>query len=352
MDVIDLRSDTVTLPSPAMREAMYRAELGDDVMGEDPTVNRLEALAAEMTGQEAGLLVVSGTMGNLVSLLTHCRRGDEAIVGDRSHVFNCEVGGASALGGVVFHPVPTNRFGELDLGALSDAIRPAAANLHYAPPGVICLENTHNRCGGTVLQPAYLRAVRDLADRVGVPLHLDGSRIFNAAVALRCAVRELTRHADSVQFCLSKGLAAPIGSLVCGRADFIARARRVRKMIGGGMRQAGVIAAAGIVALATMVERLAEDHRHARLLAEGLAEFPGMQLDLETVQTNIVLFGPTHPDPAKPSFAQLLAEEGVKIGDLGGGRFRAVTHYGISTADIHRALGIMRRVWREIVVTG
>lgn len=346
--MIDLRSDTVTLPSPAMREAMYRAELGDDVMGEDPTVNRLEALAAEMTGKEAALLVVSGTMGNLVSVLSHCRRGDEAILGDQAHIFHFEVGGASALGGVIFHPVPTGRFGELELNALAGAIRPAATNLHYAPPGVICLENTHNRCGGTILQPAYLRAVRALADRAGVPVHLDGSRIFNAAVALGCDVRELTQCADSVQFCLSKGLAAPVGSLVCGSADFIARARRVRKMVGGGMRQAGIIAAAGIVALCEMVERLAEDHYHARLLAEGMAELPGIALDLDTVQTNIVIFSTNGHQAVGPSFAQMLARAGVQIGDIGGGRFRAVTHYGISRTDIDKALQIIRKVWQEM----
>ena len=346
--MIDLRSDTVTLPSPAMREAMYRAELGDDVMSEDPTVNRLEALAAEMTGKEAALLVVSGTMGNLVSLLSHCRRGDEAILGDQAHIFHFEAGGASALGGVVFHPVSTGRFGELDLNAVAGAIRPAATNIHYAPPGVICLESTHNRCGGTVLQPAYLRAVREVADRAGIPMHLDGSRIFNAAVALGCDVRELTRSVDSVQFCLSKGLAAPVGSLVCGSGDFIARARRVRKMVGGGMRQAGVIAAAGIVALSEMVERLAEDHQTARILAEGLAELPGIRLDLDTVQTNIVIFSTDKRQSDGTSFAQALAHEGVKIGDIGGGRFRAVTHYGISQVDIDEALRIMRKTWKGI----
>jgi threonine aldolase len=346
--MIDLRSDTVTLPSPAMREAMYHAELGDDVMGEDPTVNRLEALAAEMTGKEAALLVVSGTMGNLVSVLSHCRRGEEAILGDQSHIFHFEAGGASALGGVVFHPVATGRFGELDLTALKNAIRPAATNVHYAPPGVICLENTHNRCGGTVLHPAYLQAVRELADDANVPVHLDGSRIFNAAVALACQVRELARFADSVQFCLSKGLAAPVGSLVCGRKDFIARARRARKMVGGGMRQAGIIAAAGIVALTEMVERLAEDHHNARILAEGLVELPGMQLDLDTVQTNLVILGPRHPHPEGPSFAQELARAGVKIGDIGGGRFRAVTHYGITQADVSEAVRVMQKTWREL----
>lgn len=347
--MIDLRSDTVTLPSPTMREAMYRAELGDDVMGEDPTVNRLEALAAELTGKEAALLVVSGTMGNLISLLAHCRRGDEAILGDQSHIFHFEAGGASALGGVVFHPVPTGRFGELDLSALKNAIRPAATNLHYAPPGAICLESTHNRCGGTILQSGYVRAVRELADHAGLPVHLDGSRIFNAAVALRCEVREFTTCADSVQFCLSKGLAAPVGSLVCGEAAFIAKARRIRKMVGGGMRQAGIIAAAGVVALTEMIERLAEDHRTARTLAEGLADLPGMRLDLDTVQTNIVIFGPEKRPPEGPSFAQVLAREGVKVGDIGGGRFRAVTHYGITHTDIHEAVKVMRKTWKEIV---
>ncbi len=345
--MIDLRSDTVTQPTPAMRRAMYRAEVGDDVFGEDPTVQKLEALAAEKTGKEAALFVVSGTMGNLVSLLTHCRRGDEALLGDESHIFHFEVGGASALGGIVFHPVPTSRWGELDLTALKQAIRPAVTNIHYAPPGVLCLENTHNRCGGTVLKPAYLQAAWELAHQAGIPLHLDGSRIFNAAVALGCKPQELTRYADSVQFCLSKGLAAPVGSLICGSADFIARARRIRKMVGGGMRQVGVLAAAGIVALNEMVERLAEDHRTARVLAQGLAELPGIRLDLEAVQTNIVIFAVEPSGVEKPPLAHLLAREGVLMGDLGGGRFRAVTHYGITKKDIDVALRIFQKVWRE-----
>lgn len=347
--MIDLRSDTVTLPSPSMREAMYRAELGDDVMGEDPTVNRLEELAATIMGKEAALLVVSGTMGNLVSLLSHCRRGAEAILGDQSHIFNYEAGGASALGGIVFHPVATGRFGELDPVSLQQAIRPAETNLHYAPPGVLCLESTHNRCGGTILPLAYFQEVRAIADRAGIPVHLDGSRIFNAAVALHTDVKEFARYADSVQFCLSKGLAAPVGSLVCGSKEFILRARRARKMVGGGMRQAGIIAAAGIVALTEMVDRLAEDHQTARMLAEGLADLPGLQLDLETVQTNLVFFGPQKPLPEGPSFAHALAREGVKIGDIGNGRFRAVTHYGISQEDIQKALHSMRKVWREMM---
>lgn len=347
--MIDLRSDTVTLPSPSMREAMYRAELGDDVMGEDPTVNRLEELAASMMGKEAALLVVSGTMGNLVSLLSHCRRGTEAILGDQSHIFNYEAGGASALGGIVFHPVTTGRFGELDLVSLQKAIRPAETNLHYAPPGVLCLESTHNRCGGTILPLAYFQEVRAIADHAEIPVHLDGSRIFNAAVALHTNVKEFARYADSIQFCLSKGLAAPVGSLVCGSKEFIAGARRARKMVGGGMRQAGIIAAAGIVALTEMVDRLAEDHQTARALAEGLVDLPGMRLDLETVQTNLVFFGPRNPPPEGPSFAQLLAREGVQIGDIGDGRFRAVTHYGVSLRDMQNAVRIIRRVWQEVL---
>jgi threonine aldolase len=211
------------------------------------------------------------------------------------------------------------------------------------------VESTHNRCGGTILPASYLQAVRAIADHANVPVHLDGSRIFNAAIALNCDVKTFTQQVDSVQFCLSKGLAAPVGSLVCGDVDFIARARRLRKMVGGGMRQAGVIAAAGIVALKDMIDRLAEDHQTARALATGLADLPGMQLDLETVQTNIVIFGPKNPPPEGLSFAQLLAREGVQVGDIGGGRFRAVTHYGISTSDIESALRIMRKVWREVL---
>ena len=325
-DLIDLRSDTVTLPSPAMREAIAHAELGDDVMGEDPTINRLEALAAELMGKEAGLLVASGTMGNFVSLLTHCRRGEEVILGDQSHIYHYEAGGVSALGGGVLHPVPTGRFGELAIDDLESAIRPAASDIHAAPAGVICLENTHNRCGGTILSPTYLSSVRALADRVQLPIHLDGSRVFNAAVERGCPVKELTQQADSVQFCLSKGLAAPVGSLVCGGAEFIAQARRYRKMVGGGMRQAGIIAAAGIVALTEMVERLADDHRNARILAEGLVELPGLQIDLETVQTNLVIFAVSNGKLDESSLPERLAREGVKIGDLGRGRLRAVTH--------------------------
>jgi threonine aldolase len=337
---IDLRSDTVTLPTPAMREAMYRAELGDDVFGEDPTVNRLEALAAERVGKEAALFVASGTMGNLVAILTHCGRGDEAIMGDQCHTFHYEVGGASALGGVHVRTVPNGE----GLPALSDieaAIRPD--DIHDPPTRLLCLENTHNRCGGTVIHPGPFRTVCDLAHRHGIAVHLDGARIFNAALAAGCDVRELTAPADSVMFCLSKGLAAPVGSLLAGSADFILRARKNRKMVGGGMRQAGVLAAAGLVALTQMVARLAEDHANARLLAEGLAAIPGVTIDLRRVQTNIVLFEVADP----LGFVDRLQAEGVLAIYFGGKTIRLVTHYGITRSDVEAALGAVQRVLRE-----
>lgn len=345
MHPIDLRSDTVTLPTPAMRQAMANAEVGDDVFGEDPTVRRLEAMAAERMGKEAALFVVSGTMANLVCLLTHCGRGDEIIVGDQGHIFLYEVGGCSALGGIHSRQVPNQPDGTLDLAQVEAAIR--GDNVHWPRTRLICLENTHNRCGGACLTVEYMDAVRRLADRYGVRVHLDGARIFNAAIALGVDVRQLTRQADSVDFCLSKGLSAPVGSLVCGTADFIAEARRSRKVLGGGMRQAGVIAAAGIVALEQMVERLADDHHHARRLAEGLAEMPGIRLDPASVQTNIVIFGLADSLPDAAGFCQRLAAEGVKMLAIGPRQVRAVTHYGIEAADIEQALTIVNRVLRH-----
>lgn len=338
---IDLRSDTVTLPSPAMREAMARAEVGDDVYGEDPTINRLEEMAAALLDKEAAVLVPSGTMGNLSALLAHCGRGDRVIMGDQCHIYWYEAGGASALGGMAYHPLPTAADGTVDL----DLLREAASlgdDQHEAPSSLICLENTHNRCGGVVLPLDYLAEVAAIAQDAMLPVHLDGARIFNAAVALGVHVREITRHVDSVQICLSKGLAAPVGSLVLGRADFIARVRRMRKMLGGGMRQAGVIAAAGIVALEQMVDRLAEDHANARILALGLAEIPGLNIELGRVQTNIVRFELQIADLRVEEFLGRLRQRGVLMGGMGGRTIRAVTHYGISAADIEHVLGVVR----------
>jgi threonine aldolase len=347
---IDLRSDTVTLPSPAMRQAMAAAALGDDVFGEDPTVNELEALAARTTGMEAGLFVSSGTMGNLASLLAHCQRGQEVILGDESHIYHYENGSASALGGMVLHPVRTNPDGTLPLDALEAAIHLPSHNYHFyhwAPPGAICLENTHNRCGGAILSPSYFAEVAAIAHRHNLPVHLDGARLFNAAVASSRPITDWTQHVSSVQLCLSKGLAAPVGSLICGSAAFVERARRMRKILGGGMRQAGVIAAPGIVALTEMVDRLAEDHRHARILADGAAGLPGVSLDLSTVQTNIVVF--RLPGVAEAERLQAAAAEaGLLLSDFGGGRLRMVTHYGITEDDCRKAVGIIQRSWSAV----
>lgn len=344
---VDLRSDTVTLPTPAMRQAMYQAELGDDVYGEDPTINRLEAMAAERTGKEAALFVVSGTMGNLAALLTHCQRGHEAIMGDRAHTFLFEAGGSAALGGIHPHTLPNQPDGTLRLEDIEAAIRPE--NPHYPRTRLICLENTHNRCGGAVLTPEYTDRVGELARRHGLAVHLDGARVFNAAVALGLHVRDLTRSADSVQFCLSKGLSAPVGSLLCGTREFIAEARRWRKMLGGGMRQAGVLAAAGIEALEHMVDRLADDHANARRLAEGLVEMPGFIVDLASVQTNIVIWNLTTDRVTPQEVVERLGAEGVKVLPIGGRQFRAVTHYGIEGDDIDQAVSVSRRIMEKLV---
>ncbi|MBC7254780.1 MAG: low-specificity L-threonine aldolase [Chloroflexi bacterium] len=346
MRIVDLRSDTVTLPSPAMREAIYRAELGDDVYGEDPTVNRLQEMAAERLGKEAALLVVSGTMGNLVSLLTHCGRGDEIIMGDKAHTFLYEAGGVSALGGIHVHTVPNTPNGGMDLAEVEAAIRPPN-NIHFPRTKVICLENTHNRCGGAAVPLEHMAAVRAIADRHHLAIHLDGARIFNAAIALGVPASAIAAYADSVQFCLSKGLAAPVGSLICGSKAFIEEARRTRKMVGGGMRQAGIIAAAGIVALEQMVDRLAEDHANAKRLAEGLANIPGIVVDPASVRTNIVMFGLKNPRLSLAELSARFAAEGVKINPMTATQFRAVTHYGIEREDIEVALAVIQRVMAE-----
>ena len=337
--MIDLRSDTVTHPTPAMREAMYRAEVGDDVYGEDPTVNRLEQMATERLGKEAALLVVSGTMGNLVALLTHCGRGDEVILGDRSHTYRFEQGGMAALGGITPWPLPNQPDGTLRLEDIAGAIR--TDNTHFPRTRLVCLENTHNMCNGTPLTAEYTAQVAQLAHDRGLRVHLDGARIFNAAAARGTDARELVQEVDSVMFCLSKGLCAPVGSLLCGDSDFIAEARRARKVVGGGMRQAGILAAAGIVALEQMADRIGEDHLRAKRLAEGLAEIPGVEV--ASVESNILYLWLTE-EVSKTSgeVVEALAERGVLLLGRGGGRFRAVTHYWITDEDIETTIEVMR----------
>lgn len=339
--MIDLRSDTVTKPTPEMRRAMAEAEVGDDVYGEDPTVNRLEELAAAMTGKEAGLFVTSGTQGNQVALMTHTRRGDEVILESEAHIFYYEAGAMAVLSGVQPRLVK-GRMGILDPADIEAAIRPA--DLHFPRTSLICVENTHNRGGGTVTPPEVMKGIWEVARKHGLSVHVDGARIFNAAAALGVDVKELTKYADSVQICLSKGLSAPVGSVLVGPKDWIERARKYRKILGGGMRQAGVIAAAGIIALEKMVDRLAEDHANARLLAEGLAAVPGIFVDLATVQTNIVYVKVDGTGMEPDEFVARLKERGVLCGASVPNRVRFVTHKDVSRSDIEETIEIVRDV--------
>jgi threonine aldolase len=345
---IDLRSDTVTLPTESMRRAMAEAEVGDDVFGEDPTVNRLEERAAELTGKEAALFVVSGTMANLVCELTHCGRGDEMILGDQAHILHYEQGGCAALGGIHPRAVRNLPDGTLPLDEVEAVVRDD--NVHFPRTRLVAVENTHNRCNGMPIDAGYMAEIGALTRRFGLSLHVDGARIFNAAVALGVTAAELAADADSVVFCLSKGLAAPAGALVCGTKAFIAEARRNRKVLGGGMRQVGILAAAGLVALDDMIDRLSEDHENAHRLAQGLVEIPGVMIDPSFVRTNIVFMDIGGKLPAAAELASRLSAEGLLILPLGSRRLRAVTHYRITRDDIDDALGVFRRVCRSAAI--
>ena len=332
MRTVDLRSDTTTLPTDEMRQAISGSELGDDVFQGDPTVNKLQDLAAQRMGKEAALLVPSGTMANLASILTHCGRGAEVILGNRAHTYKYEKGGISAYGGIHSTQIPNQDDGTMQLEDIRDAIR--GIDDHFPVTKLICLENTHNVCGGAPLSVKYTKEVANLARAHNIKLHIDGARIFNAAVAQGVEVQELVEDADSMSFCMSKGLAAPVGSIICGSKDFIDQARGIRKGLGGGMRQAGIIAAAGIVALETMVDRLQEDHTNARLLADGIADLSGIVLDPETIKTNIIYFDMDDNAIESADFLTVLAAKGIQFFDTGPRRFRMVTHYGITAEDI------------------
>jgi len=351
---IDLLSDTVTLPTKKMREAMKNAEVGDDVYQEDPTVNRLEELAAKKVGKEAAMFVPSGTMGNLIAVLTHCKRGEEVILESRSHIYNFEVGGISSLGGVVTKTVDGDK-GILNVDKIKREIR--QEDIHEVKTTLICLENTHNRAGGTVTPLKTTEEICQLAHQHHIFVHLDGARIFNAAIVLNVEPAVLTKDVDSVMFCLSKGLSAPVGSILSGSTEFIQKARKNRKMLGGGMRQAGILAAAGIIALEEMVERLDEDHKNARILAEGLNEIEGIKVDLETVQTNMVYF-----DVEKlvkelsintDQFLERLVDEYGIRGDVetpiqNPTEIRVVTHRGISEEDIYTTINAIKMISKSI----
>jgi threonine aldolase len=343
MKWIDLRSDTATLPTPEMRQAMANAELGDDVYGEDPTVNRLEALMAERLGKQDGLFVPSGTMGNLAAVLAHCGRGDEVILGDLSHTYLFEAGGISALGGVHSFAVHTLEDGTLAPKDVEAAVR--SDNPHFPITRLICLENTHNRCGGVPLSVSYTQQICDLARRHSLKLHLDGARLFNASVALGVPVVELAAPADSVMVCFSKGLCAPVGSILCGDEDFIHRARRIRKQLGGGMRQVGVLAAAGIVALESMAARLSEDHDRAKILAEGLRDIPAITLEADEPATNMVYIQIATDAPLDaPGVVQALAQLGIKVSSIGLNRMRLVVHYWIDDQAIETVVEAFEKV--------
>lgn len=343
MSVIDLRSDTVTKPTDEMRQAMASAEVGDDVFKEDPSINRLQERAAEMLGKEAGLLMASGTMSNLVAILAHCQRGDEIVMGDQAHIFWNESGGASGLAGVQVRLVHNGPQGEIDSNNLAEAIRPRG-NIHTPPTTLICLENTHNRCSGGVLTPQDTKRVADVAHAAGAKVHLDGARLFNAAVSLEVPAKELVKDVDDVSFCLSKALSCPVGSVMCGSQEFIDEALRWRKMVGGGMRQAGVLAAAGLVALDSMVDRLAEDHANARRLAHGLANIEGLNIAPNSIQTNIVIFDVDESVGMAGTLIDALKGEDLLVSSPGNHSIRMVTHRQIDGDDIDEALNRTSKV--------
>ena len=343
--IVDLRSDTVTLPTEEMLEAIRNAELGDDVFKEDATVNRLQEMAAKRMGKEAALLVPSGTMANLVSVTSNTTRGDSAIVEADAHVYWYEVGGISAIAGVLPLTVK-GEMGVMNPKDIEAVIRPRA--VHQPPTTLVCIENTHNRAGGTIVAPDQIRAVSRVAQEHDLGLYMDGARIFNAAVGLGVDVQEFTRHVDNLMFCLSKGLSCPIGSIVVGSEEFIEVARKTRKIVGGGMRQAGVIAAPGIVALEKMVDRLEDDHRNARFLGERLAGIEGIDVDLRTVQTNMTMFDVKGLNVGADVFVGKITEQGVLALALGETRIRMVTHRGIEREDVEMALAVIEGVAKEI----
>ena len=342
MDIIDLRSDTVTKPTPEMYRAIANAPLGDDVFGDDLKVNELEALAAEITGKEAALFVLSGTMGNLSAILTHTAPGDEILIGEKNHIKDYEVGGLAAVGGCMIRILPSHPTGEFILGEVEEHIRPE--NIHFATQSLICMENTHHKAGGIPQGVEYTEKLSGIAHSHGLKLHIDGARIFNAATALGVDIRRLTEPADSVMFCLSKGLASPVGSMLVGTKEFIMKARKKRKLLGGGTRQAGILAACGIVSLKVMTKRLGEDHANAQKLARGLSGIKGFTVNLNQVKTNLVFFDFDGGDFTPPMFVEECRKEGILFTNYSGKLCRMVTHWGIEESHIDFVLSIISKI--------
>jgi len=335
--MIDLRSDTVTLPSPEMKNFMFEAPLGDDVYGEDPSINKLQEKAKQLFDKEGALFVPSGTMANLISVLSHCERSDEFLLGDKSHIFKYEAGGTSILGGLHSHQLPNNNDGTINISDIVSSIN-NTDDTHYARTRLVCLENTHNICYGTAIESQYFIDVKKAITPFKLKLHIDGARIFNASTALKTSVKNLTQSADSVSFCLSKGLACPAGSLILGDLNFINKAKRLRKMLGGGMRQAGVLAAAGIYALDNMVERLDEDHNNAKQLASAISELPNIKIQTEKIATNLIFFHLQHDKLTDNKFINELNNNNIKIDMRGNRQFRMVTHFGFTNNHIDKVI--------------
>ena len=345
--MINYISDTVTLPTQEMLDSILKAELGDDVYGKDNTVNELERVAAEIVGMESACLFPSGTMANLASILSHCPRGSKVLVGSESDIYIYEAGGASICGGIIYEPIPTQTDGSLKINDLEKGFPVDEEDPQYALPALICLENSHNRCGGRVLPLEYIREVSHFAAEKKVPIHMDGARIFNAAISLGIDVSEITKYIDSLQFCLSKGLSAPVGSIVAGKKSFVEKVRRIRKMLGGGMRQSGIIAAPGLVALKSMVDRLMSDHVNAKLLAEGLSTIKGININPNLVETNIVSFDFSGLNTSCFDFIRNMEENGVVFSEMGHGRVRAVIHRHITSEDICNTIKIIKALYKS-----
>ena len=341
--MIDLRSDTVTQPTEAMLDAMHSATYGDDSRDGDPTVQKLEALASEKTGKEAGAFMPSGTMTNLVAMLTHAQRGGEVLLEEGSHTLSSELGGIAALAGLFYRSIPGAR-GAMDLDALREKVRPMQRNQMGA--ALIWMENSHNRSGGAVLPLAHMAAVRKIARENAVPVHVDGARLFNAAAALGASAKEIAQHCDSVCFCVSKGLSAPVGSVLCGSREFIERARGFRRMVGGNMRQAGSIAAAGIVALENMIERIPEDHRTAKRLATGLHKIDASIVDPALVETNLVRVSVRASGRQAAEWSDLLNKRNVRVSPCATWDLRFVTHRHIGDAEIDQAISAFAAAWK------
>ncbi|CAM6110399.1 unnamed protein product [Calypogeia fissa] len=348
--IVDLRSDTMTMPTPAMRAAMAAAPVGDDVVGEDPTANELQASAAKLFCKDAALFVPSGTMGNLIAVLVHCEmRGSEVILGSECHIVNYEQGGIATLGGVYPKVIKNNADGTIDLSELEAAVQPS--DVHFAITRLICLENTHNRCGGRVLTAEYTDKVGELAKRHGIKLHIDGARIFNAATALGVSVARLVRSADSVSVCLSKGLGAPVGSVLVGSHEFIAKATRMRKALGGGMRQIGVLCASGLISLRDMSKRLQEDHRAARSLAEGLNKIAALQVDVEAVESNIIFVKVSSQSPLRAGeICASLNGVGIRCWPFENNSIRLVTSYQVTQDDVQHAISCFEKLLLRVAV--